>query len=51
MQVRLVFEDGRHEVMLRSAAQSLADRQGLEIVQVRKMNTKTQIHLCMSQLG
>ena len=38
MQVRLVFEDGRHEVMLRSAAQSLADRRGLEIVQVGKEN-------------
>ena len=30
----MVFEDGTHEVMLRSAADSLASRQGLDLVMV-----------------
>ena len=34
LQVRLVFEDGRHEILLRSAVQSMADRQNLEVVMV-----------------
>ena len=34
MQVRLVHEDGKHEIMLRSAAQSLAARQGKDLIMV-----------------
>ena len=45
MQVRLVFEDGKHEVMLRSAAQRLAAKQGKDVIMVADKATPPVVKL------